>query len=494
MTQTPQHLALFYEFDSDLWQQIISFYKNLDPNTNTIFIADEHQSDSVKTHLSELESFQVVSAESLAYTEPIINIPKVITSLEALISSSIPAPKLIFIEMAWSIKTPSASVYLAEYEAALDHFIKRHTLTVVCLYNRSILLDDQLITALHSHETLFIKDQIALNPHFVPPTINAKRNKRAQFDYWLGQLESLNETVPPITGVQRLVGHKQSAHPLQVPDLLHAGSDTQGRWKIACFGHLRVYRVDGEALNWVIPGGATRKTKTLFAYLLYRGKVGASSNELADLLWPDAKVIGKSLNRLYHTIRCLRKVLSPELTDMRKSPFVLNKDDRYYLAVPNDTWLDLPLFQEHCFRGGHHLQEDRLKQALLCYKSAKRLYQGDLLADLPATYAENQDHDWCWSRRYWFRDMYLKLLYGMGTLYRQLGNIEEAHLSCDEALGLEPCLERAHQEKMLIFFSTQRFDAMERQYRLYIDTLEQFNMGSPSKETQLLFEDLKSKM
>ncbi len=98
--------------------------------------------------------------------------------------------------------------------------------------------------------------------------------------------------------------------------------------------------------------GATHKTKTLFAYLLYRGKKGAAGEEIADLLWPEAGSMEQSLNRLYHAIHCRRMALSPALSSSRESPFVIKDDQRYFLAMPEDTWVDIPVFEELCYHPG----------------------------------------------------------------------------------------------------------------------------------------------
>ena len=42
-------------------------------------------------------------------------------------------------------------------------------------------------------------------------------------------------------------------------------------------------------MQWNVANGATTKTKTLFAYLLHCGVKGASAEEIADLLWPQAE-------------------------------------------------------------------------------------------------------------------------------------------------------------------------------------------------------------
>ena len=49
---------------------------------------------------------------------------------------------------------------------------------------------------------------------------------------------------------------------------------TSERWKVRCFGRLRIYRNDGSQVAWDIPGGTIRKTKALFAYLLQKGGQG----------------------------------------------------------------------------------------------------------------------------------------------------------------------------------------------------------------------------
>jgi two-component SAPR family response regulator len=54
--------------------------------------------------------------------------------------------------------------------------------------------------------------------------------------------------------------------------------DRRERWKIRCFGRLRIYRNDGSQVKWDAPGGATRKSKTLFAYLLQKGGDGAAAD------------------------------------------------------------------------------------------------------------------------------------------------------------------------------------------------------------------------
>jgi hypothetical protein len=48
----------------------------------------------------------------------------------------------------------------------------------------------------------------------------------------------------------------------------------------------------------------------------------------------------------------------------------------------------------------------------------------------------------------------------------------------------------AHQEMIRIFHAAGRRDALQRQYRLYVQALEQFEEGPPSPATQALYQSL----
>jgi two-component SAPR family response regulator len=241
----------------------------------------------------------------------------------------------------------------------------------------------------------------------------------------------------------------------------------EGAWKILCLGDLKVFRNNEQLIDWQTKGGATKKLKTLFAYLLFKGEKGASTEELADLLWADTLDMTLSINRLYHTIRYLRAVLEGNQTaTLRQSSFILHQNNRYYLTLPPHSWTD---------------------EALVIYQKAEQLYQGDLLTDLPQKYLDNTEQDWCWSRRFWYRDMHHKLLHNLATIHRCMGNLSEALNYCEKAFALEPSSEPAHREKLLALKAANRMDAVHRQYRLYCESLKKFDLGTPSQEMITLY-------
>jgi hypothetical protein len=213
------------------------------------------------------------------------------------------------------------------------------------------MLSSQLLLSLHTHPSLMAADGLHDNPHFVPPRIHARQDERAQFRFWL---EGISPSFTQIPASQQ-PSSATLAYNLESPELLIA-EGTGGQWKIRCFGTLRVYRADGSSIGWRTPQGATKKVKTLFAYLLFRGEQGADADELVDLLWPKARDLKQGLNRLHHTVNCLRTVLHQG----QHASFVRQENHRYALAVPEHTWLDYPMFQQFCYQS-NALELDELQ-------------------------------------------------------------------------------------------------------------------------------------
>lgn len=483
-----------------LWKQCAMLLNTLQPTT-WLYISDEHPIDRVRHSIAgqgvPIENGIILPSEQFFFRQAIIRIPIIIDALKKeiaqLVKKSIDL-QLIMIEMTWAVRTPSGAIYLREYEAAIHQLSQDTNISICCLYNQAVVLDDQLMTALQTHTHLLTQEGIKENPYFLPPTIFAKRNQRQQFNYWLQKVKPSTEPLEEMEATQEtdtaVATPVQPIYNIDTPEILIIPNSIGGRWKIRCLGQLKIYRENGTLIDWQTKGGATRKLKTIFAFLLYKGDKGASVEELVDVLWPNTTDIQQGANRLYHAIRYVRKILSPNLKKNESSSFVLNRDNRYFLAVPADTWIDLPMFQELCFKGNAQLRKQDLENALISYQAAERLYKGDLLADIPAKYIDNLEQDWCWSRRYWYKEMNHKLLYEMASIYRKLDNIVEALNYCDKALALEPCSEMAHQEKMKTLHAAKRTDALKRQYRLYCKVLKQFDMGEPTKATQQLLKKL----
>lgn len=506
--RSTQHDVIYFAHGDHLWEICAPLLaRHVAQAGAWRYIADEHQPSQVAGALQarglEVAEGAVITSASLAFHASPVRVAPIITALEELLrQADEPRPRsmLLLVEMTWAIRSPSGAVYLREYEAALHELLERQGASAICLYNLTTHLDGQLLLSLHMHHGLHDASGRFANPYFVPPALYRRRDERAQFLHWLDTLRPglttrpARSLAPPTGAVEPSPLVAQPVYDLEAPALFIARNSDQGQWKIRCFGQLRVYRADGELVRWQVGRAATRKTKTLFAFLLYRGEAGAGAEELTALLWPDATNGTAALNRLYHVVNGLREVLSPGLRRLRASPFVLNEQGRYYLAVPPHTWIDLPMFQELCYRGARLLREGDFDQALICYESAERLYTGDYLADIPQQYADYAEEDWFWGRRYWLRDMYVKLLYGIAAIHRSQGAVTAALSYADRALRIEPTREAAQREKLLALHAARRRDALDRQYRLYCQLLDQAQLGPPSAEIADLYQQLRAQL
>ncbi len=385
-------------------------------------------------------------------------------------------PALLAVDMSWGLQTPSATANFESWMALVESLVARSRTSVASLYNRRLLIDEQLLAALHGHPKILTAAGVKENPHWLPAGLLSHGTLRQRVDHWLGEISPDFGALPSAAshaaeGADPMWLLRRSAdEPVAVP------AESPDRWKIRCFGRLRVYRNDGSQVNWEISGGATRKTKTLFAYLLQKGGRGATADELADLLWPNADHAQIARNRLYHTVKCLRAALSSSASRGAQSPeHVIRDGPRYVLVPPERSWLDISTYEQLCRQSQSHLKSGANEEALICLQAADRLYTGDLFEDIPAEYADNSESDWCWSKRYWLRDMFFKVQRDAARIHRERGDYSAALAHCQKALAIDPLCEMAHEEAMQVFFAQGRREAIDRQYKLYLDSLAHFD-------------------
>jgi two-component SAPR family response regulator len=508
-----QHQCIFYERADELWSLCIPLIQeSAGAGFKWLYIADDHDRHEVQAafadSLQPLPAGEVVYADSLGLLDAPGSVNAIISQLRARVKRALEesfSGLFLLTEMTWSLRTSFGLAYLGEYEGRLHELLSSMPLRAACLYNRRVFPETMILDALRTHPGVRAVDGVHRNPHFLPPAAVLYGDARAHLQQWLKAISpTLTETWYQGSGVfepaySAAPSRNPSIAPFKAPiynlksdaPLVTPNADQQ-RWKIHCLGELQVYGQDSTALRWNTVGGATLKAKTLFAYLLHRGQKGATAEEVADLLWPEARSTVQSLNRLYHTVHCLRMALSPGLTSSRDSPFVINDNQRYYLALPEGAWIDIPVFEQLCYKAERLLRENKDEESLLCHVAAERLYRGVLLADIPVQYIENVDEDWCWSRRYWLQEMYLKMLTYMAGTYRRRNDIPRALAYCEKVLDIDPCTERAHQEMMRLFHASGRRDALERQYRLCAGALARYDGRKPSPATQALFQSLLS--
>ncbi len=484
-----QSFAFFGTKQSELLRQSVRLAKSKLGATSILHVGQLPQTQTGRAASIDGLRPRQLSAEELGFERVPISFSWVEKELSVRLADT-PDGTVLTVDMGWGLQTASATANFEGWMGIAQTLAENSGRAIVSLYNRSLLIDEHLLTALRGHPAILALEGILPNPHWLPPQLYAKGTLREQVNFWLGGIApSLVRNNPhadrhAAEGTDPMWLLNRRAEEPTIP-----GENTRERWKIRCFGRLRVYRANGSQVEWAVTGGATMKTKTLFAYLLQQGGKGARADDLADLLWPDAESAETARNRLYHTVRSLRQALEGPRCD-HEGGYVLRDGSSYVLTPPDRSWLDISAFEQLCRQSQSHVKAGDLDEALVCLRAADRLYTGDLFEDIPSEYVDDQERDWCWTRRYWLRDMYLKVQRDAARIYRGRAEYSAALSHCQKALKVDPLAEFAHEEAMRVFAAQGRREAIERQYALYSESLSRFDDRPRSADLAKLFKSL----
>jgi DNA-binding SARP family transcriptional activator len=469
------HACSFYQDDCQQWSVALPLLRsNLDNGAKGLVIAESASVPRVdklfKQYGIRREQCTLTTPEH-ALSHGAFEVEKLLEQWELLVDGALSEgykSLCAITDMSWVLRDSAALSHLPEYEARLNEHFARLPLNSLCQYNRHRFSEDLLLDLLRTHPIVFVGSEPHENPYYLPRDVFLSRNHRDEFCWYLSKL-----------GQSPFSQNDAQAFLRLNPD----------GWQIYCLGELRVLRA-GVAVVWDTAHGATRRVKALFAYLLEQGKNGAPKEKLADLLWPAESDLERSLSRLYHTIHALRMALEPDLASADASRYVLSEEDRYVLTLPGETFRDAEAFENLCRLGERAFKAGLDQQALDYYLPAENLYAGDLFSDIPGSCAERLDDDWCWSRRYWLRDMYLKLMLHLAEIYLRTSAISDSLHYWQRALKLDPCCEEAHRGMMRAFHRAGRPDALARQYRICESQLRRQENRPPDAQTLDLWRTL----
>ncbi|WP_425072787.1 AfsR/SARP family transcriptional regulator [Sagittula sp. S175] len=385
-------------------------------------------------------------------------------------------PTRLLLDMRWVSRLPQGAEGIARW-GEVAQSLSAQEVSVVSCYDGTMLIDAQVPVAFRAHRQFLAPSGLYENPYWMPP--EQRRAPVGEQMSWL-----LGRIVPDYEGQGVFARDDRFAAHGGAPDWLgqaqsvstEAGGES---WQICCLGQLRVYR-GGERVDWKLKGGAPKKTRTLFAYLLTKGETGAHSDRLAELLWPGEGDEEGKRARLHHTVAMLRKTLGDPKSILRTGDF-------YRLNAPEGSWVDITSFEQLCRRGMSLSRRGQRKEALEVYHTAEQLYTGDLFQDLPVGYVEDEQEDWCLPQRVWLREMALKLHSQMSALWREEGRLRRALEHCQKALAMDPLSDDAHAETLRVYHAQGRMDAMARQYRAYKTALAQIDSSVEGTEIQALY-------
>lgn len=201
---------------------------------------------------------------------------------------------------------------------------------------------------------------------------------------------------------------------------------------VRCLGDLQVFVNGREVLphDWAQDGGGrggARKTQGLFAFLVHRGRRGASRAEIADAVW-DAPVAPASLSRALGGVRDLLTQLgSPDLAaqalrvgrdHIALSPASYDSD-----ADQLERTLDLACQRE---------EQEGLDGAAPLYHQVVALYDGPYMEAVPRAC------DWGRERRDLLANAYMLALERLAEHSYAQGNYRQCLAHCRRALGVDP--------------------------------------------------------
>ncbi|WP_146188660.1 AfsR/SARP family transcriptional regulator [Pseudoprimorskyibacter insulae] len=388
----------------------------------------------------------------------------------------------LLVDMRWLMNMVQGNGNIRTWGQMAESLAKDMGLTVISRYDRELLIEEQVQAAFRAHRQFLARSGLYDNPYWIPDDLRLAPWGE-QMSFLLGRVVPDYANVSFFMRDDRFAAHGADPEWVAKPRGMTIGQRKSDVWQIYCFGQLRVYRNGRERIEWKLKGGAPKKTRTLFAYLLTCGEKGAHADRIAELLWPDDTIEDGKRARLHHTIAMLRKTLG-------HGDSVLRSGDFYRLNPPEGSWIDITSFEQLCRRGLSLVKRGQRKEALQIYHTAERLYAGDLFEDIPLEYVESDQEDWCLPRRVWLREMAIKLQRDMSVLLREDGNLREALDHCTKALALDPTSESANIEAMRVFHAQGRPDTVARQYRQYRKAVEAMDASPEGSEVQALFRAL----
>jgi DNA-binding SARP family transcriptional activator len=387
----------------------------------------------------------------------------------------------LVVDMGWAVANLQGSASLESWGAVADRLGQSHGRPVISIYNQDLTIEEQMQASFRAHRQFLAPSGLHDNPYWIPVELLDGAMLDDQLSFMLGRVvpDYADLRARRRTGQQNARGATPSW--LAKPRALLGAQPGPARWHIHCLGQLQVF-IGNRAVDWRIQGGAPKKTRTLFAYLLQSGEKGAHADRIGELLWPEDGSEDIKRTRLHHTVAMLRKTLGD-------AGAVLRMGEYYRLNPPRGSWIDIDTFEQLCRRGLSLYKRGEDEAALRIYAAAEQLYKGDLFDDLPMEYVQPEQEDWCMPRRIWLREMALKLQYDFSKVLSRSHRTREALEHCMKALIIDPASEGANAEAMKIFVAQGRIDAMHRQFRQYRQALATIG-ATEGAEIQALYRDL----
>ena len=234
---------------------------------------------------------------------------------------------------------------------------------------------------------------------------------------------------------------------------------------IECLGTLRVYIGNQEILSheWAqsnVSRAGRRKVQAVLAYLVHRGRGGASADEIRAAVWGD----GGATGALGRTMTALRQTIEHFGGTSMAESLLISSNQRYILT-PDAYTTDVRSF-EHTIRVAEQTEHDRdLAAAAPVYRHACDLYGGPYLAGVDMLADEIEE------RRTELLNAYLNALERLAEYAYQQGDDEQCLALCHRGIRFDPTDERLTLWMLRCYARQRNESEIARVFRRYLRAL-----------------------
>ncbi len=231
------------------------------------------------------------------------------------------------------------------------------------------------------------------------------------------------------------------------------------------------------------------KVRALLAYLIMDAELSFRRETLAALLWPDQspKAARHSLSQAVHTLRQALEDRNAETS------FILADRETLQFNPLSDHRVDALEFSAHLDEvAAHaHLSLEDCPECMRALESAVSLYRGEFLRGLIVEDSAEFE-EWVIVQRERLHIQAVAALHALAQYYAFRGKYHQAQQFARRQVELEPNREEAHRQLMHILARSGQRSAALAQYQACRRTLIEELGVEPTRETQALYQRIRS--
>ncbi|SCX94376.1 BTAD domain-containing putative transcriptional regulator [Alkaliphilus peptidifermentans] len=229
--------------------------------------------------------------------------------------------------------------------------------------------------------------------------------------------------------------------------------------EISTLGHFDVKK-NNNSLVSSAPG--SKKIWELFKFMLTHRKRSFTPENLMETLW-SRENYSDSRSTLRRQMHRLRQIL--EEVQSNEEQLIVFNNGFYSWNTKINIQLDIDLF-EKAVQMAEEMKEARPEGALINYRMALSLYQGDYLS-------ECIEQLWVIPIRNYYRRLYLKSVYNITNLLKVQGNWNEILQICERAIQVEVYEEEIHLRYIEALLQEKEVKQAQKHYEYFTTFLYQ---------------------